>query len=391
VADITRGENEINYRSVRSVAVVPTPTGGGPAVSPIGSGTCSPVEPCGTAFATALPLAITQLVVAIALIGTPAGAAQLATLFPGIPAPTVLAGLNGLLAQLGVMTANHQCHNGCDPGCSRMAYMSGSGATAMMTLCPGFLYAPSVNDRAALLLHEGLHAVPGLTTTDFAYMDTRYIDFLTSAEALSNTDSYVLLIIRLAGGSAAGPPADPVASLPAADQLAARRSLAFVEQWLYNAEWDTVNLYKAITTNRGLAAGWSAADAYYATVQHAIAATFGLTDPGAAAPFTPAPTMDDQTTVAGLHDRYDRMLMAVLRTPVTVTSSAAGPETWAAGLGPAVTVTPGFFALSAADQVLRLIELMAGSLPTRDVPASRRRDYAVGAQQMWLNAGRTGP
>ncbi len=390
--DISRGEGNIDYRSMRAVAVVPTPSGGGPAVSPLGSGVCNPVEPCGTAFSTALPVAMSKLVTAIAMIAanTPAAAAQLSTLFPGTPAATVMTGLSGLAGQLGVMTANHQCHNACDAGCSRPAYMSGSGATAMMTLCPGFLNDPSIDERALLLLHEGLHAVPGLTTVDFAYRHSRFIDFIPAAQAVTNTDSYVLLILRLSGGGGSGPPVDPVGSLPGPDQLPAQRALAFTEQWLLNAEWDTVNLYEKITTNRGRAGGWQTADEYYATVQHAIAGTFAMTDPGTTSPFA-APTMDDQVKAAGLHDRYERMMRAIWMIPVTVNSTAAGPEAWAANLGPAVTVTPAFFALGAADQVLRLIELMAGSLPTRDVPSSRRRDYAVGAQQMWLNAGRTGP
>jgi hypothetical protein len=134
--------------------------------------------------------------------------------------------------------------------------------------------------------------------------------------------------------------------------------------------------------------GWTAAHHYQAGTQHAIAARFGLADPGPA-PFATAPTQADQEKVAGLNERNRRMMHARWVTPITVTSGAA--DAWAPNLGNAATLSPAFFALTAPDQVLRLIELMAGSLPTSDVPAGRRRDYATGAQQIWLHAGRTGP
>jgi outer membrane protein OmpA-like peptidoglycan-associated protein len=390
--ELAASEGQAAYRERRAVSVVPTPSGGAPAVPPLGGGgPCTVAIGCGTSFTSAHPLAVAQLTTAIAqvAVGTPAARAQLAAMFPGVPQPTVLAGLTGLLSELARMPANHRCHDyPCDAACSRPAYAD--PAARVMTLCPAFINGGSVAENAALLLHEGLHMVPGLTTQDTAYRQSRMIDAISGAQARTNTDSYVVLILRLSGGTAQMPPADPLASLAPPEQTAARRALAFTEQWLLQADWDSSLLYEAIKRNKGRGGGWDPADAYHAGTLHAVAATFGLTDPGAA-PFAATPVDADQWAVAGIHDRYNRMMAAVWMRPITVASSAAGPEAWAAGLGNAVSVTPGFFALAPPDQVLRLIELMAGSLPTADVPAARRRDYAVGAQQIWTHSGRSGP
>jgi len=390
----TASEGQVDYRRYRAVTVMPTPPIGGPPLAPpLGGGAapCTPAMACGTSFANALPLAMVQLVAAIAHVtgNTAQAQAQLPTLFPGVPAADVLTGLNGLMTELGRMPANHRCHSTCDAACDRPAYADPVGR--LMTLCPDFVNGTSVVENAAILLHEGLHMVPGLTTDDLAYRHSRLIDFISGAEARINTDSYVILILRLSGSAAGGPPVDPVGTLPATDQPAAQRSFAFLEQWLLTSEWDSMLLYEAIKKNKGRVGGWDTAEDYEAGAMHAISGTFGLTDPGASSPFLATPLDQDQWIVAGLVDRYKRFAATVWGTPITMTQSAAGPEAWAAGLGNSVVVTPAFFALAPPDQVLRLLELMAGSLPTADVPTARRRDYAIGAQQLWLHSGRTGP
>jgi hypothetical protein len=347
--------------------------------------------PCGTSFTTAIGLALPQVISAKAQVdaATPAATAQVATLFPGTPIAQIQGNMAGLLTEMGGLSANHRCHDyPCDAGCDRPAYAN--PATHMMTLCPGFVNGTNLVENATLLIHEALHMVTGLTTIDFAYRRSRFIDFIPGTQSQTNTDSFVLLVIRLSGSSAAGPPADPVGSLAGPEQLPARRALAFAEQWLLEADWRIKLLYEGIKANRGSATGWTAgsAPAAMAATQRAIAATFGLTDPGPS-PHANAPTQGDQEIVAGLADRYRRMMFALWTRPITVTNGAA--DVWAAGLGNSVVLSPAFFALSAPDQVLRLIELMAGSLTTSDVPTTRRRDYATGAQQIWAAAGRTGP
>ncbi len=392
-ADITRGEGNLDYRSMRSVAVVPTPVGvaAPPPVSPLGSGACTMAIPCGTSFNNAIGLALVQVIAAKAQVDlpTPAAATQVATLFPGTPVAQIQGNMAGLLTELSGLPANHRCHDyPCDAACDRPAYADPS--THMMTLCPDFVNSTDLTENATLLIHEALHMVTGLTTIDFAYRRSRFIDFIPGTQSQTNTDSFVLLVIRLSGSTAAGPPADPVGSLAAGEQLPARRALAFAEQWLLEADWRMKLLYEGIKANRGSASGWTqgSAPAAEARMQRAIAATFGLTDPGAA-PHATAPTQADQEIVAGLADRYRRMMFALWTRPITATNGAA--DAWGAGLGNAVVLSPAFFALSAPDQVLRLIELMAGSLTTSDVPATRRRDYATGAQLIWRQAGRTGP
>gem|GEM_PF-6521347 len=396
------GEGSSDYRGKRAVAVVPTPAGGAPPVSPVSACAATPANPtpevaaCSGKFAAAHPVAAGMLSTAIGEVSGPTAAAtaQLGTLFPGTSQATVLAGLTGLNAQVGVMTANHQCHNTCDTRCvTRPAFNTGSGPAAMMTLCPGFESGTNTQENALLLLHEGLHATVGLTTTDFAYRRSRFIDMVPGTQSATNTDSYVLLIMRLGGAApGSGPPTDTTPGLTAADSHAAHTALTYAEQWLLNAEWDTSQLYESIKANVGHAGGWPAASDYHAGAQHAIGWIFGLSDPGPVSPYTNPPTHDDQIKLAGIHDRYQRMMFAVWTKPITVNAApAGGTDAWAGNLGPSVTVTPAFLALSAFDQVARLIELMAGSLPTSDVPVARRRNYADAAAQLWWHAGRSGP
>jgi hypothetical protein len=181
--DITRGEGNIDYRSMRSVAVVPTPTGVGapPAVSPLGSGACTLTMPCGTSFTNAIALALPQVIAAKAQVDAPTAAAttQLAALFPGAPLAQIQGNMAGLLTEISALTANHRCHDyPCDAQCDRPAYANPS--THMMTLCPGFVNSADLVENATTLIHEALHMVTGLTTIDFAYRRSRFIDFIPS-------------------------------------------------------------------------------------------------------------------------------------------------------------------------------------------------------------------
>ena len=390
----TAGLGQLDYRSVRAVEIVPA---GAAATTPHCQATpANPNpenEPCGTSFLTAQPVAVAKVVAALTALATPTPSttALLNSFFPGIPPATIVSRLNSLLTQLGVMAAagGHQCHNTCDGACSRPGFMGGQGATAVMTLCPDFIHSFTLDDRVEMLMHEGMHATSGPHVVDTAYRSQRLIGFLSGAQAETNTDSYINLILRLQAGVAGpipgGPPTDLMAAgMSASEENACRRALAFLEKWVEIAEWDTSQLYEAIKRNIGRAGGWDPADQYHAETQHVIGWILPLTDPGAAPPFATPPTVADKIKVAGIHDRYQRMSQAVAFTPISISKGAS--DLWAPDLGPSFAVSASFFGLAPGDQVLHLLRLMTTSMP--DVPAPLRSNYADAANQIrWHKTG----
>jgi hypothetical protein len=118
------------------------------------------------------------------------------------------------------------------------------------------------------------------------------------------------------------------------------------------------------------AAAWDTSeqgDEFNRETMHLIAPIFGLTDPGAAAPFT-QPKEEDKEKIAGIHDRYDQMYKSVDFQVLTVNKGAPGSDQWGTHgaslprLKQTATVSPSFFALGAVDQVKHLIKLMATAM-----------------------------
>jgi hypothetical protein len=399
---LTASEGNMDYRKVRAVEVINTPAvvpPGGPMPStspPCAVTPANPtpeVEPCGTSFVTAFPLALTWAVNAFGLVsaGDPAALAHVPALFPGIPVPTVLGHLNNIWQQIARLPGQHRCHNTCDGGCRRPAYNRGTGSSSMMTLCPGYINNTNIPDNAETLVHESIHATPGLATADVAYSTTRLVQTLTGAQALNNTDSFVLLILRINGlASSGGVPATdtfvPGNMLPA-EEATTRSALAYLEQWLLNAEFDTSLLYTAINGNIGRAGGWDPTDGFNAETMHRIAAFAGLTDPGPS-PYATTPVADDKIKVAGMFDRYTSLRQAVYMVPVAATKVPAGPDSWGPGLAPSVSLTAPFFALAPVDAVRFLLRLLIRSLGT--VPAGLIDAYVNSADQIRGHRG-TGP
>jgi hypothetical protein len=391
----TAGLGQLDYRNVRAVEIVPAgATANTPQCQVTPLNPHPENEPCGTSFTSAQPVALTMVNAAVTALAahTPATIAVANAFFPGVPQATVTARLNSLLTQLGVMATatGKQCHNTCDGLCSRPGYNSGQGPAAIMTLCPAFIYSFTADQRVRMLIHEGMHATSGAPVVDSAYGSQRLIDFLTGAQAATNTDSYVNLILRLQpgliGSVSGGPPTDPPAvGMSVPEEAATRRALAFLEKWVEIAEWDTSQLYEAIKHNIGRVGGWDPADDYHAATQHAIGWLLTLTDPGPVPPYATPPTETDKVKTAGIHDRYQRMSRAVSYTPISISKGAA--EGWAADLGPSFVVAAPFFGLgNAGDQVLHLFRLMTTSMP--DVPAGLRSNYADAANQIrWHKKG----
>jgi hypothetical protein len=384
------GQGNIDYRGVRTVDIVPA--GGASPTPPCQVTAANPhpeVTACGTSFATAQPVALTKATNALVAVSapTPATTATANTFFPGVAIGTIAGRLASLPIQLGIMSAPTRllCHNQCDGDCSRPGYNSGQGAAAVMTVCPYFINTASLDERVELLLHEGMHATPGAPVVDTAYGTQRLITGLSGAQAETNTDSFVSLILALQAGAgpAAGPPTDPTPGMAGPDADAAKKALAFLEKWVEISEWDTSQLYDAIKRNIGRAGGWDPADVYHAETQHRIGWLLTLTDPGAGPTFATPPTKDDQVKVAGIHDRYQRLNGVVDRQAVTITRGA--PEGWAPGPGNSVKLDSPFFALAIGDQVVYLLKLMTAAAP--DIPAALRTGYAEAANQIRWHKG----
>ena len=207
------GQGIIEYRTRRKVDVqtrapmAPPPPPRAPA---------SRTRPCGTALSTARPRALFLLTRAIGALVAPRSAAVnglLSDLFGGASgvaaAGTIKANLAHLHHHIDVEIGppgTVECHTERDAGCVNPAFNVGSGPGAVMTLCPKFLDNPgAINTNAATLIHEGAHGTTGLATVDLAYGHTRLIQALSTAQSLTNTDSYVLLVQNIDAAIASTP------------------------------------------------------------------------------------------------------------------------------------------------------------------------------------------
>lgn len=382
---VTAGNKD--YRQVRNVEVEEMigtlPPGGTPpsTVDPCDT-TLNPhpeIEPCGTAVFTAFPLGLAWILGALVKLNAPDAATttQAGILFPGIPIPTITTNVRSLLGKFSGLLSSHVCHNHCDPACSRPARMATS--TGIMTVCPGFLDEPNITKRAKTLIHESLHATPGVMSQDIAYLSTRLITSLTGAQALRNTDSYVLLIFSLNGlVPPSAPPIDTFdPTLSPAEKTSAQNALAFLEQWLLWSQYDTSLLYSAINKNIGRAGGWDPADNNSASLLHKISPHFTLTDPGAAAPYPTAPVPEDRSKMAGMFDRYNRMMYAVYQRNLDVHKS--GVSRWQPGIGTRIDLANAFFAMGPEAATRFLLTLLIRADGT--VPATLVNAYVEGANE----------
>jgi hypothetical protein len=93
---------------------------------------------------------------------------------------------------------NVQCHTSSDASCTGSgAYVSG----ANLVFCPGFFGASQAWGVAAMI-HEIAHSIPTISgplrITDRAYQSDRLYGGLSAGEALTNAESYALLVRELA-------------------------------------------------------------------------------------------------------------------------------------------------------------------------------------------------
>lgn len=373
------GTGNIDYRRVRAVEVIPTPgvvpPGG---AMPISTPSCETtatnpnpeVASCGTSFVTSWPTALNLALNAYIRMSMydMSSIIQASILFPGIHFNTIINHLRNIYLQISRLPFQHQCHNECDGGCMRPAYNNGVGSSSMMTLCPDFISMTNQTEQAEYLIHESVHATPGLATEDTAYYTTRLISNLTGTQALNNTDSFVLLILRINGiappGGVAGSDSF-TGGLTTTETEQARHALSYLEQWLLNAEFDSSLLYTAIHETIGSTSGWHSDYEPEAEIAHALSPLVGITDPGSSSPFTVAPVKQDKEKVAGMYHRYTTIINEVYLNTLTVNKISSGTEQWDMAAN-TVHVLPTFFAMSPENKIkhlLRLLIVASGLVP----------------------------
>lgn len=349
--------------------------------------------------------------------------------FPGIQRATLLPLFESVLKRLGEVasSAGHTCEDRCNDKevCERAA---SAGAGRPLTLCAPF-YIPDFHDgltvdlRVFAVMHETTHSavVPGSNPAesvgiDIGYSKTRLFGVLTGQEALRNADSYVMTLLMLAGSAGNAPAVLAARSAPPSDKLQlttptgetgdrnvrARRAIGFAESWLnYSSFWGP----KAYEFVAASLSSWKRK--LLDTTGHVMlelwAPTFQLHHPGTAELSDPAidafqtdvatrgfptppisghATQEDRTKVAGIYDRYSRMLDS-LKSDLTVDRAASGDGSWSTGtglpgLGTNVQLPDEFFTKMTPEQQTRhVIRLMARAMS--DVGATWVEAYVEAA------------
>jgi len=326
------GAGNIDYRQARSVEVHETGTASGILDCSVGDGEndCGP-EP--NPFSTALDQAHAIIAAAVGKLSAPDAATDdLLTKLFGDPsaAPDLIVDYKMIDAHLNDMKpfgggAGHRCVNNCNADCGggADAFNAGEGGGALMTLCPEYVATADLDERAAVLIHEGSHGTPGLDTEDLSYRWQRLITLLPPGSAKKNADSFTALAQLLAkpGSITLGPdhPDTHDAAMTPDQQHAGDVAVAWLQQWLMGVNNDVSALYGIINESRAATPpAWT--NSVYEDSMREIAPLFGLHVP------PKVPTIDDQTAIAGIFDRYQRMQgrvdaqLAISATPGPVTA-----------------------------------------------------------------------
>lgn len=264
----------------------------------------------------------------------------------------------------------HFCTNACHGACEGTgAYTDGQGAASDTFLCSAVMKKPANNDErdeeALILVHEAGHGALG--TKDVAYDSTRLLGVIHKEFSLAeiNTDSFVLLIQCLNGitingmGCTLPPTSDSFPGLTGPEKSAAEETLAWLERWMDFVWQDVNNLYPAVIRAREGGA-WKADDAGSKSTMDLLSKHFGLRRPEG----SPAPTFREQTAVAAIHDRYQRMMRTTLkRTGREFSKSDKVPSAWNETAPKGLVVHPDFFKKSRRSQVRFLVELVVQAQP----------------------------
>jgi hypothetical protein len=135
-------------------------------------------------------------------------------------------------------TLNVECHDSSDATCGAAnAYVTGS----LLVFCPIF-FDFSPNSQAMSIVHEMAHSlVGGDHITDRAYRSDRIYTMLSTAEALTNAESFGLLVQELGARTvqASTAPRDTLEDCPDDWQPLIRTAIAKAQRWNRNAQTAT--------------------------------------------------------------------------------------------------------------------------------------------------------
>ena len=279
-----------------------------------------------------------------------------------------------------VVRTNNRHATPCNTVCqTAIAFNQGVGGSAQMTVCPVFFgslsfHPPLSQDekKAFVLMHEAGHGSIG--TQDTAYGHRRLIEFLAlyPTIALTNTDSYTLMVLCLNSFPAfCAPPvaADTPVGMTTAEAKNSRRGLGWLETWLTFGEQDLSGLYIRLNTARETGQSVQDISTAYAAVFTPFIKAFDIHRP----PGDPPPTFREQTTVAVARDRVLVMNRAS-RAGLTVEKDASATPTmnWVTG-GPLggpgrhVFLTDAYFVLTTDRQrVTKLLPLIIAASSSID-------------------------
>lgn len=383
VPDLASGVGRLDYRGVRRVEILAP--GAASSVPNCSAGVDINPGPAPNVFTTGRDAAVnTLLPAAISALGTPNAPATKAALrlFGGTAqAAAVKSGLGKILAHFPNMdpqiplhdsaAGGHRVINSCEGDV--LAYNSGTGPGARMTVGPRYAAEPSVIERGLTLVHEGSHGTAGLATVDKAYSWQRLIDFLSPAAALANADSYTQFVRLINDPAAAGAAQHDVAStIPAAQRQRVLSAVAWLEQWLVQGRLEVRSLYSA-AAKASAGGAWAADDLFYRdNTMRDVAVRFALTAPPA------VPTRDDQASIAGIFDRLWKLRTAL--TGQSLELAPGSPSLWEPGPGPRVTLTPALLASARADQVRKLLGLIVDAAAF--IESGRRPAYVTLVKDM---------
>jgi hypothetical protein len=128
-----------------------------------------------------------------------------------------------------------ECHSTEDHDCGHAnAYVSGD--RNLLAFCPIF-FGWSLEARAESIVHEMAHSIIG-DITDRAYRDDRLLPVLNAAEALTNAESFGLLVEELGRGQApsTSPPEDTFDSTCREIQQLVQVAMARAQRWNRSGE-----------------------------------------------------------------------------------------------------------------------------------------------------------
>jgi hypothetical protein len=387
--DLGSSVGQLNYRGARQVEILVA--GAASAVPNCAAGADIACGPSPNAFDKGFDAATTTLLpAAITALSSPGSppAKDALKLFGGAAhAADVKNGLGKIAAQFPNLApaiplndhtaAGHRCINSCEGDV--LAYNSGSGPAARMTVGPQYLAMADPIEQGLTLIHEASHGATGLMTDDKAYDWQRLLAFLPPAVALQNADSFTHFVRLIhTPGAASGAQVDTATALPAAKRQPALEALAWLEQWLVQGRLTVRSLYSA--AHHAVTSGaWAADDLFYRdNTMKQVSTRFGMTAPPA------VPTLNDKASIAGIFDRLMKLRFAVTGSARTLRPGAA-PSTWDAGPGPNITLSTGFFGLSKRGKVERLLVMVVDAAPF--VESARKTAYVALVKDMSADFG----